>query len=270
MIGNSEWFANPAEFGFQQNHWNTALDWETVIDAPLDDIAEAPLVLARVSAWDPVRQEEVFRIDSGSNWNAGLLSTAGNLIFQGEASGEFAAYRADDGTQLWSAHAGTGIQAAPVSFEADGEQYVTVVGGWGGSLGLFHGDPGPSETQKAIGRVLTYKLGPASATLPLVQVVEMRVPDIADTDASPDTIRHGAILYLERCSWCHGYNAVGTGSFPDLRYTAAATHSIWNQIVVEGAYLAKGMPTFAGVLTEEDAQAIRAYIIREGRAIEAK
>ena len=145
-----------------------------------------------------------------------------------------------------------------------------MVGGWGGSLGLFHGDPGPSETQDAIGRVLTYKLGPAEAALSPVKVVELRVPDIADTDASEDTIRHGATLYLERCSWCHGYGAVGNGSFPDLRYSTSATHSIWNAILLKGAYLPRGMPSFGGVLSQEDAQAIRAYIIREGRAISSE
>ena len=75
----------------------------------------------------------------------------------------------------------------------------------------------------------------------------------------------GRILFLERCSWCHGYSAIGNGSFPDLRYSSAATHEIWNSILLEGAYLSKGMPTFAGVLSEEDAQAIRAYVIRQGR-----
>lgn len=66
------------------------------------------------------------------------------------------------------------------------------------------------------------------------------------------------------------YVSVGYGSFPDLRYSASATHSFWNQALAEGACLAKGMPTFAGVLTEEDAQTIRACIIREGRAIESE
>lgn len=270
LIGNSEWFANPQEFTFFDNQLNTALDWETVAAAPHEDIVEAPIVLARVSAWDPVERREVFRINSGSNWNAGLLSTAGNLIFQGEGSGEFAAYRADDGTQLWTAHAGTGLQAAPISYEVDGEQYVAVVGGWGGSLGTFHGDPGPSETQQAVGRVLTYKLGPAEAILPSVEVIQRRVPDIADTDASQDTIRHGAALYLERCSWCHGYNTIGNGSFPDLRYASLEVHNAWNAILLGGAYLSRGMPAFEGVLTEEDAEAIRAYIVRQAQAIESE
>jgi PQQ-dependent dehydrogenase (methanol/ethanol family) len=264
VIGSAEVFANPPDFAFFDNHLNTAIDWQAVADAPASEIAEGPSVVARVSAWDPIRQKEVFRIDSGNGWNAGLLSTAGNLIFQGEASGEFAAYRADDGEHLWSAYVGTGIQAAPITFEVAGEQYVAVVGGWGGSLGLFTGDPGPSPNQEAVGRVLTYKLG-SEEQLPSPKVVEYARPDIADTTASQDVIDHGGVLFLDRCSWCHGYEVVGNGSFPDLRYSSAATHSIWNSIVLDGAYFAKGMPSFKGVLSEEDAQAIRAYVIRQGR-----
>ena len=264
VIGTSEWFANPENFNFFRNHLNTALDWEAVASASAEEVARNPSILARVSAWDPVRQREVFRIDSGDGWNAGLLSTAGNLVFQGDGNGEFAAYRADDGTKLWSAQAGTGIQAAPVTYEVDGEQYVTVLGGWGGSLGSFMGDPGPSPNQEAIGRVLTYKLG-SSESLPPPSVVEYVVPDIADTTAPAETIERGKVLYLDQCSWCHGFDVVGNGSFPDLRYSSAATHSIWNSIVLDGAYVPRGMPAFGDAYTEDDAQAIRAYVIRQGR-----
>jgi PQQ-dependent dehydrogenase (methanol/ethanol family) len=264
IIGSSESFANPGEFEFFDNHLNTAIDWQTVADVPAEDVAEKPYVSARVSAWDPVTQEERFRIDSGSGWNAGLLSTAGNLVFQGEASGEFAAYKADDGTHLWSGHAGTGIQAAPVTYEVDGEQYVAVIGGWGGSLGLFDGDPGPNPELQAVGRVLVYKLG-SSESLPPATVIEYRLPDVAEPQVSEAELDRGGVLFLERCSWCHGYAAVGNGSFPDLRYASEATHSIWNSILLDGAYLPKGMPTFAGVLSEDDAEAIRAYVIRQGR-----
>jgi mono/diheme cytochrome c family protein len=68
-------------------------------------------------------------------------------------------------------------------------------------------------------------------------------------------------VYLQRCSWCHGFEALGTGSYPDLRYANAATHSIWNAIVLDGAYIEKGMPAFGDYLDDEDAQAIRAYIL---------
>ena len=96
-------------------------------------------------------------------------------------------------------------------------------------------------------------------------MIEYRLPDVAEPEVSEETLARGNLLFFERCSWCHGYGAVGNGSFPDLRFTSESNHSIWNSILLEGAYLSKGMPSFEGVLTEEDAQAIRAYVIRQGR-----
>ena len=126
------------------------------------------------------------------------------------------------------------------------------------------GDPGPSPNQEAIGRGLTYKLG-STGTLPRPTVTEYVLPDIADTTAPPETIERGKVLFLDQCSWCHGYDAIGNGSFPDLRYSSAATHSIWNAIVLDGAYLSRGMPAFGDIYTEDDAQAIRAFVVRQGR-----
>ena len=159
LLGQAETFANWKEFAFVENHLNLGLDYEASSKVTPEELAEHPQIAVRISAWDPVARKEVFRIDSGSAWNAGILSTAGNLVFQGEASGEFAAYAADSGEQLWSAYANTGIMAPPVTFEVDGEQYVTVVGGWGIHMGSFEGDPTGDENRDAIGRILTYKLG---------------------------------------------------------------------------------------------------------------
>ncbi len=265
LIGGPDVFAHLEEFNFVDRHLNTGLDMQVVAAVPAAELAEYPLAEVRVSAWDPVLQEEVFRIDSGNGWNAGVLSTAGNLVFQGEASGEFAAYRADDGAQLWSTLVRTGIQAAPITFEADGVQYVSVVGGWGASLGVFSGDPVEDPDRDAIGRVLTYKLG-GTATLPPATVVPRKIPDVAALAASPEILQYGKSLYLERCSWCHGFDTAGTGSFPDLKYASAATHTIWNAIVLDGAYFEKGMPAFGELLNEDDAQAIRAYVLQQAQA----
>ncbi len=262
VIGTSEPYATPAEFRFVDGHLNTAIDWKTVADVPAEEVATHPYVSARVSAWDPVRKAEAFRIEGGDGWNAGLLSTAGNLVFQGDALGEFAAYRADDGAKLWSAHAGTGIQAAPVTYAVGGEQYVTVVGGWGGSLGSFAGDPGPNPFLDAVGRVLTYKLG-SDAELPDATITDHPFPDIADTTASAEILEHGRVLYFDRCSWCHGYDTIGNGSFPDLRFAGPETHETWNAIVIDGAYLGRGMPKFDTVMSAADAEAIQAYVIRQ-------
>ena len=53
-------------------------------------------------AWDPVNQKEVWRANYMGPWNGGILTTAGNLVIQGNAAGFFSAYRADTGEKLWS------------------------------------------------------------------------------------------------------------------------------------------------------------------------
>ena len=260
LIGQPDVFAHEGNYKHEAGQWNTGLDIQVAAATPAEQLAAYPTAEVRVSAWDPVQRKEVFRIDSGNGWNAGILSTAGNLVFQGEASGEFAAYRADDGAQVWSTFVKTGIQAAPITYAVDGEQYVSVVGGWGASLGAFTEDPAKDPDKEAIGRVLTYRLG-GTATLPPAKVLQRPIPDVAAVNVSPDVIQHGKGVYLQRCSWCHGFEALGTGSYPDLRYANAATHSIWNAIVLDGAYIEKGMPAFGEYITAEDAQAIRAYIL---------
>ncbi|MGB1060975.1 MAG: hypothetical protein ACPGZU_12640, partial [Ketobacter sp.] len=52
-------------------------------------------------------------------WNGGMLSTGGNLLFQGTADGKFVAFAADSGKRLWDFPAQTGIVAAPTTFELD-------------------------------------------------------------------------------------------------------------------------------------------------------
>ena len=95
------------------------------------------------------------------------------------------------------------------------------------------------------------------------------MPDLPELTASQATVDQGRILYGARCSWCHGYAAIGNGTVPDLRYANAATHEAWTSIVLDGAYESRGMPVFGEVLTEEEALAIRAYILSEAHALQA-
>ena len=111
-----------------------------------------------IAAWDPVAQKEVWRVQHDGPWNGGMLSTAGNLLLQGTAKGELVAYRADTGKRLWSAPTQSGIVAPPVSYTVNGEQYIAVMVGWGGALGLA-GGVAPMEGDKVGGRLLAFKLG---------------------------------------------------------------------------------------------------------------
>jgi alcohol dehydrogenase (cytochrome c) len=62
----------------------------------------------------------------------GILATAGGLVFTGESNGKFAAYNSSNGKELWSFHAGAGVNAPPSTYTLDGKQYVVV--GAGGNV----------------------------------------------------------------------------------------------------------------------------------------
>src|ERR1700716_271658 len=59
----------------------------------------------------------------------GILATAGGLVFTGEGNGKFAAYNSSTGKELWSFHAGAGVNAPPSTYMAGGKQYIVVGAG---------------------------------------------------------------------------------------------------------------------------------------------
>ncbi|MCR9277857.1 MAG: PQQ-dependent dehydrogenase, methanol/ethanol family [Pseudomonadaceae bacterium] len=250
-------------FKYNERTWNTGVDvTQTSPPKDPDTLAAAlGMVKGHLSAWDPVNQKEVWRVQHEMSWNGGVLTTAGNLVFQGRADGHFAAYAADTGEMVWEAPVHVGIIAAPVSFEVDGTQYVSVVAGWGGAYALASGVPRHKSNVLTEGRILTFKVG-GDVELPEPQVTYLDIPTPPASDASEAVIAQGDTLYHTQCSVCHGPGVIASGgSLPDLRYSSAAVHDSWNAIVRDGAYTGKGMAGFAEVLTVEESNAIQAYVI---------
>lgn len=70
----------------------------------------------------------------------GALATAGNLVFMGEGNGYFDAFDAKEGKQLWRFNLGAGVNAPPVTYSVNGEQYVAVAAGGNFQLGFPYGD----------------------------------------------------------------------------------------------------------------------------------
>jgi PQQ-dependent dehydrogenase (methanol/ethanol family) len=70
----------------------------------------------------------------------GSLSTAGGLTFTGEGNGNFNAYDSRTGKLLWQYNGGAGCNAAPMSFEQDGEQFIAVACGGNFQLSYPLGD----------------------------------------------------------------------------------------------------------------------------------
>jgi len=59
----------------------------------------------------------------------GILATAGGLVFAGQGNGTFSAYNSSNGKELWSFHAGAGVNAPPSSYMVGGKQYIVVGAG---------------------------------------------------------------------------------------------------------------------------------------------
>jgi alcohol dehydrogenase (cytochrome c) len=58
-----------------------------------------------------------------------LISTAGGLVFTGDAEGNFIALEAATGKALWHFQCGASVYSSPMSFAVDGKQYVAVAPG---------------------------------------------------------------------------------------------------------------------------------------------
>ena len=212
---------------------------------------------AWLTAWDPVRQQEAWRVDHSNIGSGGTLATAGNLVFQGSVDREFVAYRADTGEKLWSQPIQQIALAGPISYRVDGEQYVAVNAGWGGGRAII-GRGNGFDPQVSPARLLVFKLG-ADGTLPPLEAVSTLPPAPPPLTAEEDVVRQGERLFIETCQQCHGVNAIG--GLVDLRFMTPEVHADFNRIVLEGTRTEKGMASFADILTPDEAQAIRHYLI---------
>jgi alcohol dehydrogenase (cytochrome c) len=66
---------------------------------------------------------------------SGVLSTAGGLLFTGDAEGNFIALDAATGKALWHFQTGGAVYASPMAFAVDAKQYLAIAAG--GSLYAF-------------------------------------------------------------------------------------------------------------------------------------
>lgn len=242
-----------------------------VPDLPEDTKIEAEIRSAwkgRLIAWDPVKQAPAWTQEYVAPWNGGTLSTAGNLVFQGTADGHAVAYAADSGKKLWQTGVNSGAMAGPVTYEVNGEQYVTFMVGWGGAFPLVTGPLSLSANVQPEARVVTYKLG-ATGKLPPPKKAPSALPPLQKLTASAEQIKGARTMFNGFCGSCHGLNAVSGGVIPDLRYLTPRRYEQFNA-VLSGAKLNRGMPNFSGVLKAEDMEFIRQYIIKRSHDLKAQ
>lgn len=229
-------------------------------------------VKGRLVAWDPVQQKQAWSVERMGPWNGGVLSTAGNLVFQGTASGDFEACHADNGEKVWSFRAQTGVIAGPITYSVNGQQYVAVLAGWGGVFPLVAGEVAfKSGRVRNISRVLAFKLNGKTILPPLVELDEPALNPPRST-AGAETLKNGEAVYQRYCASCHGDVAVSGGLVPDLRYSNTLGTDQWFGVVLDGTRKQNGMVSFSKELSRKDVSDIREYVIKRANqsAAEAK
>jgi alcohol dehydrogenase (cytochrome c) len=100
----------------------------TVRRGPINDWTEA-VGTGAVLAIDPKTGERKWAFTMTDVTDAGILTTASDLLFTGGREGYFQVIDARDGKLLWKTNLGAQIVSAPVTYMVDGKQYVSAISG---------------------------------------------------------------------------------------------------------------------------------------------
>ena len=119
--GSSMYFKGETEYRPGTRYWGSLFVNETTMDK----------WYGAVRAFHPVTAEKVWEHRLFRPVWAGLLSTAGGLVFAGGSGGFFKALDSESGEELWRINLGASILASPMTYEVNGRQLVAVASGGG-------------------------------------------------------------------------------------------------------------------------------------------
>ena len=200
-------------------------------------------------------------------YSGGVLSTAGDLVFQGQADGYITAYSAVEGRRVWAFYSATAALGAPISFAIGKRQYISILNGptqgAAGSLGAMSARFG-WDSRVHPRRLLTFVLD-GTAELPPTPAPTFAVPiDGTGVNVDEALAKEGAQVFA-KCQWCHGAGAIAGGGAPDLRVSLSPLVPASFAAVVRGGQETRGMPKF-DELTDRELDALRNYIRARARA----
>ena len=215
-----------------------------------------------IRAWDPIAGKTVWEHDTSTGvrgYDGGVMTTAGNLVFQGRGSGELYIYAADTGKVLKTLQTGSHIMAAPMTYTVNAKQYVAVQAGYGGAAITVGAIPPSSAAAKYqnVNRIIAFELGGRAVPTP-PPYSEPKIQKPPQQTAGKASIQAGEALFVQECSRCH---VLGHSVTPDLRNLAPGLHAAFKDIVLRGAVAPTGMESFSDLLTEKDVDDIHAYLI---------
>ena len=88
-------------------------------------------VVSAVRAIDPETGAVRWEFPLPPQSSSGILTTAGDVLFVGDANGEFYALDAYNGELVWQSNVGARVHAAPISYRVGDDQFVSIASGEG-------------------------------------------------------------------------------------------------------------------------------------------
>ena len=219
-------------------------------------------------AWDPVKQRPVWAQPTPGAFSGGALSTAGDLVFQGQSDGYITGIP-PQGRRVWAFFSGTAALGTPISFAIGKRQYISILNGptqgAPGSLGAMSARFG-WDSRVHPRRLLTFVLdgdgqhcrrrrGPTMAR-------PVDGPEVTVDDA---LAKEGAQVFT-KCQWCHGAGAIAGGGAPDLRASAVPLNAASFATMVRGGLETRGMPKYEE-LSDRELEALRHYVRARARKV---
>ena len=142
VVGGTNWFS-PAYSPRTELFYVQAYDGEDVFYKRDEDYVEGdrytggggqrPLPTdayqSAIRAIDPKTGDIRWEFQIQPRSTAGIMATAGDLVFSGSIDGYFYALDAVSGEELWHIAVGSRVHSSPMSFAVDGTQYVTIAAG---------------------------------------------------------------------------------------------------------------------------------------------
>ena len=255
-------YGNEQDFVYDKDYWSLGIGIGVGGNPanPTNMDPKFPKSFGKLIAWDPVHNKEVWSKIEKTTWNSGVLTTS-DLVFQGNAEGDFNALDARTGQVLWTKNLGTGIVAPPITYLVDGVQYVTIAVGWGGASGIAN----RNTEQINPGTVYTFAIGKNTA-MPVFEKQAKKEYLTLPVEITEAQVEKGGNLFGKYCSACHNLNAGNPGgNIPNLTYSHPDIMGAFHQIVGDGIFLPKGMPKFKGRLSDEDISNIKGYILSSAK-----
>jgi quinohemoprotein ethanol dehydrogenase len=210
-----------------------------------------PVNFGFLKAWDPRTQQPAWTIRQ-FGMNGGVMTTAGNLVFQGQADGYLVARSADSGRELWRFNTQNGIAAQPITYSVNGKQYVTVITGYSASPAVLWPASAPYswDYRNQQRRVLTFALG-GDESLPAPAAGSGVIVD-PNEEIDSGAADRAKVRYNQSCILCHGVKLVSGGAAPDLRKSPIPLSSeAFYEVVHGGSLESRGMPRFDELSRQE-------------------